>query len=594
MKSADLLHPCRATPVIHEAYMAARSPKCIGASLCLSALVVCALQAACVAGEVCSDRGIVVTASPEATAVGAEILGRGGNAIDAAVAVGFALAVTYPRAGNIGGGGFLLARFSSGATVFVDFRERAPLGARRDMYLDERGNVIEGLSLVGPLASGVPGSVAGLAEAHRLYGSLPWRTLLEPAVRLARDGFRVSGSLANSLQQLDDYRDRFPGLAQFARPDGSALREGDTLRQPDLAGTLRSIADEGPGAFYHGRIADQIVAEMKSSGGIITKEDLAVYDAPLREPLRGSYRGYEIISAPPPSSGGAVLIEILNIVEGLGLNGTRFLSDRGIHLLVEAERRAYVDRARYLGDPDFWKNPLSTLLSKRYASRLRSSISQTATPSSSFAERAGGPTERGETTHYSIIDSLGNAVAVTTTLNDSYGSKVVVRGAGFLLNNEMDDFSVKPGVPNLYGLVGGEANAIAPGKRMLSSMAPTIVLKDGGVFLILGTPGGSTIITTIAQVIIDMVDYGMTLEEAVSAPRFHHQWMPDQITVEAGALPTYLVRTLQGRGHVIVERSDPIGDVQAIWVKNRDACGVPDPRGSGVASGAAAAVSNGH
>lgn len=562
----------------------------VASLLVVSVIVLAGPRASSAEGENCSKRGVVATASPEASAIAAAILKAGGNAVDAAVAVGFALAVTYPQAGNIGGGGFMLVRLASGKTAVLDFRECAPAAVKRDMYLDAQGNVVPELSLIGHLASGVPGSVAGLAEAHRLYGSLRWSALLQPSVDLARFGFPVSARLAQSLEKLAAYRDRFPGLAQFARPDGTPLREGDTLVQPDLAATLEAIAWHGPDAFYRGSIADQIVAEMHAGGGIITKADLEAYRVILREPVRGTYRGYEILSAPPPSSGGAVLIEILNIIEGFDMKGAGFLTDASIHRLVEAERRAYLDRSRYLGDPDFFKNPLATLTSKEYAAKLRSLIGPQASPSSALAPALDEGREKQETTHYSIVDSLGDAVAVTTTLNDSYGSRVVVRGAGFLMNNEMDDFSIKPGVPNLYGLVGSDANAIAPGKRMLSSMAPTVVLKDGKVFLVLGTPGGSTIITTVAQIIVDMVDYGMSLEDATAAPRFHHQWLPDCITVEAGEFPLYLMRALTARGHRIEERADPIGDVQAIQMEGQKACGVSDARGSGVALGVDAVI----
>jgi len=543
-------------------------------------------RAACAwGGEVCGRGGVVVTASPPATAVGVEILKRGGNAVDAAVAVGFALAVTYPQAGNIGGGGFLLAHLGSGETAFIDFREKAPRAASRDMYLDSLGNVIRDKSVLGAVAVGVPGTVAGLHEAHRLHGSLPWRDLIAPAVHLARGGFPVSRRLAASLRDLQPYRKRFPALAQFMRSDGTPLQPGDTLRQEILAGTLERIALDGPGAFYQGAIADAIVSEMHSSGGIISKEDLAQYRACRREPVRGSYRGYEIISAPPPSSGGTILLEILNIAEGFDLSRMGFMSDRAIHYLVEAERRAYVDRARYLGDPDFVENPVSRLISKDHAATLRTSIGPRATPSTAFPAQPSPGREKEETTHYSIIDTEGNAVAVTYTLNESYGSKIFVRGAGFLLNNEMDDFSIKPGHPNLYGLVGTEANAIEPGKRMLSSMAPTIVLKGGRIFLVLGTPGGSTIITTIAQIIIDMIDFGMNLEEAVAAPRFHHQWLPDCITVEDGAFGGHLRRTLIEYGHRVEERHDPIGDAQVVEAGDSSACGMSDPRGDGNAVG---------
>ena len=481
----------------------------------------------------------------------------------------------------------MLVRLESGATSFIDFREKAPLGSSRDMYLDSLGRAVEGMSLLGAKAAGVPGTVAGLCRAHQLYGSMPWRELVMPAVALARDGFPVSVRLASSLRELQSYKARFPALSQFMREDGSPLQPGDTLRQKTLARTLERIADGGRDAFYRGPVAEAITSEMRSGGGIISMEDLAQYAACERVPVRGSYRGYEIISAPPPSSGGTTLIEILNIVEGFDVGAMGFMSDRSIHNLVEAERRSYVDRARYLGDPDFVKNPVSKFIAKDYAATLRKSITPRATLSSEFTAEAPAGREKGQTTHYSILDKSGNAVAVTYTLNDSFGSKVLVRGAGFLLNNEMDDFSIKPGHPNLYGLVGSDANAIAPGKRMLSSMAPTIVLKDGRLFLIVGTPGGATIITTVAQIIIDTIDFGMSLEEAVAAPRFHHQWLPDCISVESGVLQLYLRRSLEERGHRIEERNAPIGDAQVIEVAGGTACGMSDPRGDGSAGAVA-------
>jgi gamma-glutamyltranspeptidase/glutathione hydrolase len=542
-------------------------------------------SAYCQNGEVCARGGVVVSACPLATSVGVDILKRGGNAIDAAVAVGFALAVTFPQAGNIGGGGFMLIRLESGKTDFIDFREKAPIAASRDMYLDAQGNVIENLSLLGPLASGVPGTVAGLHRAHELYGSMPWHDCIAPAVSLARDGFAVSGTLASSLQNLQEFLPHYPALKQFTKPGGSPLAPGDTLKQGDLAKSLELIADTGPDAFYRGPIADCVAEEMRSSGGIVSRKDLEQYGVRSREPVRGTYRGYEIISAPPPSSGGTTLIEILNIVEGYDLADLGCMSYSYIHYLAEAEKRAYADRARYLGDPDLIDNPVSRLISKEYAARLRESIGLRATPSSQFLGDGEHDREKQETTHYSIVDGHGNAVSTSTTLNDSYGSKVVVRGAGFLMNNEMDDFSIKSGFPNLYGLVGSDANAIEPGKRMLSSMAPTIVLRNGKTYLVLGTPGGSTIITTIAQIIIDRIDFGMSLEAAVAAPRFHHQWLPDCITVEYGTLNVYLRRSVEEKGHRIDERFERIGNAQAIEMADSVACGMPDPRGGGSAGG---------
>ena len=528
---------------------------------------------------------MVVTACPHASVVGRSILEKGGNAIDAAVAVGFALAVTFPAAGNIGGGGFMLVRTSSGENCCIDFREQAPGAAHGDMYLDERGEVVPGLSTLGHGAAGVPGTVAGLYRAHQLYGSMPWRELIAPAIILAREGFAVDRKLAASLERLQQYHDRFPALGVFMAAGGTSLQAGDTLRQPDLARTLGRIAEEGPGDFYGGETADLIVREMSAGNGLITHQDLASYRVVLREPVAGSYRGCEIISAPPPSSGGAVLLQILNILEGFPVHDLVFHSERHIHFMAEAEKRAYADRARYMGDPDFIDIPVSDLISKEYADYARTTIGDLATPA---ARLGGGGLERfehGETTHYSILDRFGNAVATTTTLNGSFGCKVVVQGGGFLMNNEMDDFSIKPGVPNMYELTGGRANAIEPGKRMLSSMTPTVVLKEGTVFLILGTPGGSTIITTVAQVIINIVDFGMHPEDAVGAPRFHHQWLPDRIGYEPGAFAEQLVERLGVRGHECEERTGFIGDLQLILVNDTGMCGVADPRGGGTAEG---------
>lgn len=536
------------------------------------------------AGIACSRSGVVASACPIATSVGVDVLERGGNAIDAAIAVGFALAVTYPQAGNIGGGGFMLIRESSGKCVFLDFREKAPFAAHRDMYLDDAGNVIAGQSLYGAKACAVPGTVRGLERAHALYGSLPWKELVEPSIELARDGFTVSRDLAGSLKTLEPFIDRFPALVQFRKEDRTALESGDTLRQPDLAKTLELIASEGADAFYRGPIADLIVSEMKLDGGIITRRDLESYEVVEREPVIGSYRGYDIISAPPPSSGGTIIIEILNMLEKFDLRDATFLSERHIHLMAEAERRAYLDRAKYLGDPDFVDNPIALLTSKSYAARLAGTIKRRASRSSSIEPMQERFAKEGmQTTHYSIVDKFGNVVALTTTLNDSYGSRILVRGAGFLLNNEMDDFSLKPNSPNLYGLVGGSANEIAPGKRMLSSMSPTIVMRGTSPWLVLGTPGGATIITTVVQIVVNMVDFGMSLEEAISAPRFHHQWLPDAISFESGAFSRKLIGRLKDRGHRLEERSSLIGNVQAIEILEDCACAVSDPRGWGAA-----------
>jgi gamma-glutamyltranspeptidase/glutathione hydrolase len=531
-----------------------------------------------------SNGGMVASACPEATAAGVRVFESGGNAVDAAIAVGFALAVSYPSAGNIGGGGFMLVRMAGGESSFFDFREKAPMLATRDMYLDEAGDVTGDMSVRGHLASGVPGSVAGLWMAHDRYGSKKWEELLAPAIELAEKGFEVSPYLAFSLEEPHSRLSQYPGLSNFFGDEGMPLEAGDLLIQPDLAMTLSLIADQGPAGFYEGRTARLIAEEMRRGGGIITAEDLASYEAVEREPVRGSYRGFDIISAPPPSSGGIVLLEILNIIEGYSMDRGRDIE--AVHLVIEAERRAYADRARWLGDSDFVDIPADNLISKDYADKLRNDIKYMATPS---AELDAGESE--ETTHYSVVDSEGNAVAVTTTLNGSYGSYVVIEGAGFLMNNEMDDFSIKPGVPNMYGLTGGEANAIEPGKRMLSSMTPTIVLRNGEPWLVLGSPGGSTIITTVAQVVMNIIDFGMEPLEAVSAGRYHHQWSPDMVYYEEGAFTGPDMEGLRLKGYELKERS-LIGDVQLIVKAGASLTGVSDPRRGGSSLGTGTSPAN--
>ena len=532
----------------------------------------------------CSEGGVVVSASREATEAGIRILEEGGTAMDAAVAVGFTLAVTYPRAGNLGGGGFMLIREADGRESFIDFRERAPLAASCDMYLDSNGDVIEGLSTRGHRASGVPGTVAGMGLAHRRFGSFGWDSLLEPAIGFAERGFILNEETAGSITRLmEEYGEDFNGLKKFVSGSGDQVREGDRLIQPELAATLRRISEKGVDEFYSGKTARLIAAEMKSGGGLITLRDLMNYRAVIREPVTGSYRDCRIISAPPPSSGGTALLEILNIMEGYPSAGSEPLSSSAVHLMVEAERIAYRDRARYLGDADYVEVPVSKLISKSYSASMRNSIN----PDSAGTSETGIDwMESAETTHYSIIDRFGNAVSTTVTLNGSYGSKVVVSGAGFLMNNEMDDFSIKPGVPNMYGLIGGSANEIAPGKRMLSSMAPTMVLRKGKVLMVLGSPGGSTIITSVAQVIMNVLDFGMNPEDAVKRPRFHHQYLPDLIYHEEGAFTDRVKEELMDRGHHLKSRP-PIGDIQLIYKQDGKACGYTDPRlyGSAAAAG---------
>jgi gamma-glutamyltranspeptidase/glutathione hydrolase len=525
---------------------------------------------------------MVVSGSPIASAVGVEILKRGGNAVDAAVAVGFALAVVHPEAGNLGGGGYMVIRLADGTVSALDYRETAPARASRDMYLDQDGRVTD-RSVIGHLASGVPGSVAGMAEAHRRYGSLPWRDLVEPAVSLAREGFVIdefrSQSSASSSRKLA----QFPASRSQFLPDGQAPAPGTLFKQPDLAKTLQAIADSGAPVFYRGHIADLIVAEMGRGGGIISKEDLSDYRAIWHDPIVIRYRGHTIYSMPPSSSGGVTLAQILNILEGYDPLPP-FGSAESVHLKAEAMRRAFIDRNRHLGDPAFVTIPLDRLLSKEYAAALRNEIDpRRASKTPTFVSSGNGGTN---TTHYSIVDRHGNAVSVTTTINSSYGSGVTVTGAGFLLNNEMDDFTAAPGKPNQYGLLQGEANAIAPGKRMLSAMTPSIVVDpEGELMMILGTPGGPTIITSVAQVIMNMIDHHLSLAEAVAAPRIHHQAWPDQIFYERGGLTDAVVERLRALGHAVEERSGYSGDIAAIQRLNGRWIGVADPRRGGGAAG---------
>jgi len=529
---------------------------------------------------VTAPRAMVVTAQPLATQVGLDILKQGANAIDAAVAVGFALEVVLPDAGNIGGGGFIVHRTAAGEVHTLDYREMAPSGASRDMYVDSAGNVTE-KSLIGHLAAGVPGSVAGMHEAWKKYGSLPWATLIAPAIRLA-EGHVIDSARSQSIGWERDVFMRFPASrAQFLMND-SAPPPGTMWRQPDLARTLRLIADSGPDVFYRGQIADLIVSEMQRGGGLITKDDLARYQAKWRTPVQLSYRGYTIYSMPPPSSGGVTMGELLNILEGYD-SLPRFGTPAYVHLVAEAMRRAFIDRNRYLGDPDFVQMPLDRLLSKEYAATLRAQIDlQHATPTPPTTTEG---SEAMHTTHYSIVDANGNAVAVTTTLNGGFGSGVTVTGAGFLLNNEMDDFTSAPGKPNMFGLVQGEANAIVPGKRMLSAMTPSIVLNPTGeLYMVLGTPGGPTIITTVSQVLLNVIDQKMSLADAVAAPRFHHQALPDIIRSERGGLSDATIQTLEAMGHA-VDRRGGSGTVAAIQKTAGGWVGVIDPRSAGGALG---------
>ncbi len=526
--------------------------------------------------------GMTVTTDTLATAAGIEILEAGGNAVDAAVAVHFALAVVNPEAGNIGGGGFMIVRLADNTRAALDFRERAPGLATADLYLDDAGNVT-GQSWTGHLAAGVPGSVAGMEVAWERFGTLPWPRLLEPAIRLARDGFRVSDYLHRSIEGEADRLRRFPSSTAVFLPAGEAPPTGSTFTQPDLARTLQAIADSGARVFYTGWIADSVAAEMARGDGLISRADMAAYEAKWRSPIEVSYRGYEIISMPPPSSGGVTLAEMLNIVEGFDLAGLGWQSADAIHVAVEAMRRAYADRNHYLGDPDYVDVPIDLLLDQAYADSLRSSIDMERASASSEFNKV--PVEPDETTHYSIVDGEGNAVAVTTTLNGGFGSAVVVRGAGFVLNDEMDDFTSKPGVPNAYGLLQGEANAIAPGKRMLSAMTPTIVVDpEGRTELITGTPGGATIITTVFQIVTNHIDFGIPVQSSVNAPRFHQQNLPDEVYFEHGGLWPEVAVELERRGHALVERSGISGDVESIHILDDGTrLGAADPRRGGQA-----------
>src|SRR5882724_3656329 len=491
-----------------------------------------------------TPHAMVVSQHELASRAGVEIMQGGGNAVDAAVATGFALAVVHPPAGNIGGGGFMLIRMADGKIHFLDYREKAPAAATRDMYLDAQGNVIPGASEIGYKSIGVPGSVAGMVYAEKKYGKLTLKQVMAPAIKLAREGYALTWEEAEDLH--DRYLNQFPESRRVFQRNGDFYQPGEIFRQPDLARTLERIAEK-PDDFYHGALARELAAAMHKGGGLITVDDLAHYEVKEREPVRGSYRGYEIISAPPPSSGGTVLIESLNILEGYDLAGMGDRSAQSIHFTVEAFRRAFLDRAEFMGDPDFSKIPVAQLLDKKYAAAWRETIDPAhASPSKELKRPAvfseleqyatahppGVPRESNHTTHYSVVDADGNAVAVTTTINDWFGSRVTADGLGFLLNDEMDDFSAKPGSPNSDGLIQGAANAIGPGKRPLSSMTPTIVVRDGKPVIVLGSPGSSKIITTVANVLMGVVDYGMNIQEAVNAPRFHNQWMPDVVNVE--------------------------------------------------------------
>jgi gamma-glutamyltranspeptidase/glutathione hydrolase len=553
-----------------------------------------------------APHAIVVSVHELGSRAGVEIMRAGGNAVDAAVATGFALAVVYPQAGNLGGGGFMLIRLADGRVHFVDYREKAPAAATANMYLDAQGNVVKNASVVGYKSIGVPGSVAGMVYAEKEFGKLTLGQVVAPAIKLARDGYPVSWQDAQDLH--DDDLAKFSESRRIFQRNGNYYKQGEVFRQPELARTLERIASN-PDDFYHGAMARELAASLQKGGGLITAEDLAHYEVKEREPIRGTYRGDEIISAPPPSSGGIALLEIFNILEGYDLAKAGSRSASAVHLTVEAFRRAFYDRAEFLGDPDFSKIPVAQLIDKKYGAAWRESIDPARASISKDLKRPAifselkqyasrhsqslAVREPEHTTHYSVVDSNGDAVAVTTTLNDSFGSRVTAEGLGFLLNDEMDDFAAKQGVPNLYGLIQGPANAIGPGKRPLSAMTPTIVLKDGKLYLVLGSPGGARIITTVANILIGVVDYGMNIQEAVNAPRFHSQWMPDVVNVERWFSPD-AVRLLDQMGHKVEVGETVTGDWTPYWSdgeciaidpKTGERLGASDVRNNGKAVG---------
>jgi gamma-glutamyltranspeptidase/glutathione hydrolase len=535
---------------------------------------------------VVAEHGMVVAQERLAARIGADILRRGGNAVDAAVATGFAMAVSYPRAGNIGGGGFMVVHSAERhEDVAIDYRETAPAATTRDIFLGPDGKPDNAKSRDSALSIGVPGSVAGLALALDKYGSghFTLAELLKPAIALAADGIPVADDIADTLPFMRRRLARWPSSsAMFAKADGTQLHEGDTLIQKDLAATLAAIAEQGPRGFYQGPVAEKLVKAIDAAGGIMTLDDLKSYQPTIRAPVRGSYRGYDIVSMPQPSSGGVVLLETLNILEGFPMSGMKQGSASSLHVMIEAMRRAYADRAHYLGDPAFANAPVTTLISKEYAAKQRASIDLDRATPSSDALFATPPREGSNTTHFSVVDSSGNAVSNTYTLNFPYGVGLVADGTGVLLNNELDDFTAAPGASNAFGLVGFEANLPGPGKRPLSSMSPTIVLKDGKPVLVTGSPGGSRIISTVLQVIVNVIDYRMDVAAAVAAPRLHHQWLPDEVRIERGFSEEALAG-LRAKGHNVVE---PMGQTSAnsIAVTPNGLLGAPDPRTRGAAA----------
>lgn len=515
-----------------------------------------------------AKNGMVASVSEIASRVGVEILQKGGNAVDAAVAVGLALAVTWPEAGNLGGGGFMLLRMADGSAEVIDYREQAPIAATKNMYLNSKGEIIPGASVAGYKSIAVPGTVAGLSLALQRHGKLQWKDVVEPAYKLAAEGFIVSYTMAQRIKEQEELLSAFPESKRIFLRDGRYYQEGDRFVQPELAETLKRLSEKGPREFYEGKTAKMIAGEIQSNGGILTEQDLKEYAPKIRKPLLGTYRGYQILTMPPPSSGGPALLEMLNILERFEIQKLAHNSSQELHLLVETMRRAFADRAEYLGDPDFAVFPLEKLISKEYAATLASQIDlQKATPSTSIRPRSEMQTESDDTTHYSIIDQEGNIVANTYTLNALFGSGITIRGTGVMMNDEMDDFTAKPGVPNLWGLKQSEANAIEPRKRPVSSMTPTIVLKENQPYFSLGSPGGGTIPNNVLQVILNVIDYKMGLQQAIEVPRFHHQWMPDEIRFEAMGLNADTQKAIESMGHKFLEYPELLGDVQAIMLE---------------------------
>jgi gamma-glutamyltranspeptidase/glutathione hydrolase len=541
-----------------------------------------------------SRHGMVVSASSYASMVGVDILKKGGNAVDAAVATGFALAVTYPSAGNIGGGGFMVIHLADGRNVTIDYREKAPLSAYRDMYLDKEGEFVPELSQQGTTSSGVPGSVAGLLYALHKYGTLPLSEVIQPAIELAKNGWKLNARDARYFNENIPVFEKYPSTRKIFMKDSTTYKEGELFKQPDIAWTLEQIKEKGRDGFYKGKVAELLVKQVRSLGGYITAEDLEKYKPMERNPVTGTYRGYEVVSMAPPSSGGIALVELLNILENYNLKEEGWNSSHYIHHLVEAMKYVYADRTYHLGDADFYPVPEGQLTSKEYARTIFNRIESAkdrAVPSEEIKSLdVKQPYESTETTQYCVYDSLGNAVSTTTTINSTFGSGVVVEGAGFLLNNEMDDFSSKPGVQNQFGLMGTDANAIQPEKRMLSSMTPTIILRDSKPYIIVGSPGGSTIITVVLQVILNCIDFDMNIQEAINSPRFHHQWMPDSIYYEQNAITRDTRKELTSMGYNFVDEGAAqriLGIAEGILIDSKKGIiyGADDPRGGGLALG---------